>query len=206
MSIEQNPPVTVITLPPETSTTVEEPVTTTTAPMPPPTTAATVPQTTQPPAEVPVTTAASAEGAGAALTFVFVELVLVAVVVFVVWWFRRRRRPPVIMPPGPSLTERVRAAVEEAQKADAVGGHPIEDVPVTELYPWIDTTDDLTLVVDLRTAEALQEAGVTSLDQLARMDSATMQSMIDAGIEIDARAVEAAAQDILGDPGEDDAD
>jgi hypothetical protein len=202
MSAEQTPPVTVITIPSgPTTTSTMEPVTTTSGPTTtsPPATIESTTETTvaTPPGEV---AADAAGGVSFGPVVIVIVVVAVAVSVGLVWWRRRSTdpSPAVVVPDGGSLTERVRRAVEEAEHSDPVEHHGIEDVSIADLYPWIDPPDELTLVVDLRTAEALQDVGVTTLDELANMDDELIRSMIEAGIDIDTRAVEAAAQDILG--------
>lgn len=199
MSVVQTPPVTVITLPPASTVTTEVTTTTITTPTTlssSPTTAGTSSVTTAVPTQTSGVDDAGQAGAGPAVLLV---LVLVAVISSIFGAIRRRRSTPaVVVPPGPSLTERVRAAVDRAERGEQDDHYDMDDVSVADLYPWVTPPDDLTLVVDLRTAEALQEAGVTSLDQLAHIDNDMVRSMIAAGIDIDTGALEAAAQDILG--------
>ena len=52
--------------------------------------------------------------------------------------------------------------------AEAPAAHHSSDVSAAELYPGFDSPEDLTLVVDLRTVEALPGVGVASLTQSAR--------------------------------------
>ena len=193
MSAQQTPPVTVIAIPTDSTPTTTEPTTATTietvTTKPPATTATTV---------VPGRDVDDQEGGSSVVgPVVLVALVLAAVIVAGIRWWRRIPGPVVVTLEGQSLTERVRRAVEEAEHAKP-GVYPgIDDVSIANLYPWSEPPDDLTLVVDLRTAEALQGVGVTSLDQLANIDDDMVRSMIEAGIDIDTRAVEAGAQDIL---------
>lgn len=194
MSAVQNPPVTVITVPPETTTTTMAPTTT----MEVPVTGATV--TTVATTEAPATTGVGQPEEGLVLV-VFLGVVALAALVFLVVRGLRGRgeqSAPVVMPAGAGIADRVRAASARAQLEGLDGPDPVSDVSVADLYPWLDSPDDLTLVVDLRTAEALQEAGINSLTQLADIDNDMVRAIIDAGIDIDTRAVEAAAQAILG--------
>ena len=194
----QTPPVTVITLPPDTTTTTAA-TTTSAGPQPPTTIGAAPTETTVVPAEAPPTPNVPDEQTGGIAALALVIVLLVVLIALVLVWMRRRAEPTVVGPVGPSLTERVRAAVDRAEREepDDAAHYDIDDVSVADLYPWIEPPDDLTLVVDLRTAEALQGVGVTSLDQLAHMSDDMVRSMIDAGIDVDTRAVEAAARDVI---------
>lgn len=214
MSAEQNPPVTVITVPSDTAPASTAPTTTVTTSQE--TSSTSRIDTVTPTTSAPASTATSigtavptaGEGNPATVNVLFGLGGLVVVVLVVVAWrrFRRRAAPPVVLPGGATLTERVREAVARAEHEEPVEHMVLGDVSVADLYPWIEPPEDLTLVVDLRTAEALQEVGVTSLADLADMDDDTVRSMIDAGIDINTRAVEAAARDILNNRRRDAAD
>jgi hypothetical protein len=197
MSAVQNPPVTVITVPPETTTTTAPTTTTMEAPV---TTVTEATVTTVATTEVPATTDVGQPEEGLVLVVFLGVAALAALVFLVVRALRRRgeKRAPVVIPAGASVADRVRAAAAKTRLDGPDGPDPVADVSVADLYPWLDSPEDLTLVVDLRTAEALQGVGVRSLTQLADIDNDLVRAMVDAGIDIDTRAVEAAAQEILG--------
>jgi hypothetical protein len=205
MSSEQSPPVTVITVPPATTTTTEPTTTTTTV----------APTTTVPPepattvttlvVETPPVVGGDDVPEDGLVLLVFLGVAsLVALVVGLVWAFRRRRRADVgsrlEVPPAAqaALADRIREVADRSRTAQPGPDSPVlDDISIADLYPWMDAGDDLTLVVDLTTAEALQKVGVTSLAQLAELDDERAEVLSEAGIQIDAASV-IAAQDILG--------
>lgn len=196
MSGAQTPPVTVITVPPPATTTTTSATTTTTAGATRPTVATTLSSTD---VSTGVTGAAPAEGL-VILVFMAIgaTLALVAIAASAVRQRRAKRaEPPVVLPSGASLADKVREVAARAATEDPVEV-TMDDVSMADLYPWLESPADLTLVVDLRTAEALQEVGVTSLAQLASIDDETLRSMNAAGVELDARTLQEAARDILG--------
>jgi hypothetical protein len=193
MSSVQSPPVTIITVPPSTTTTTQA-ATTTVAPEPSTTAVTAVAENPQGGEAVP-------EDGLVLLVFLAVAT-LAALVAGGVRAFRRRRgvaaaRREVSTGASPTLADRIREVADRARTAGPGEGSPaIEDISIADLYPWMDAGDDLTLVVDLTTAEALQKVGVTSLAQFADLDDERAELLGEAGIEIDAAAV-IAAQDII---------
>ncbi len=194
MSAPQTPPVTVITVPPPQTTTSTTTTTTTEV------TKASVATTTAP-SETPTSVAAGDPAEGlVVLVFMGVGVVVVVGIVAARALKQLRARwtePPVVLPAGVTLADRVREVAARAETEDPVEVD-VGDVSVADLYPWLGSPDDLTLVVDLRTAAALQQVGVRSLSQLASIDDETAQSISVAGIDLDTGAVKAAAQHILG--------
>ena len=204
MSSVQSPPVTVITVPPATTTTTEPTTTTTVAPT-----------TTVPPEPVTTVTTAVVETPppvggedvpedGLVLLVFLAVASLLALVVGVVWAFRRRRGTDVearLEAPTTAqavLADRIRQVADRSRTSEPGPDSPaIDGLSIADLYPWMDAGDDLTLVVDLTTAEALQKVGVTSLAQLADLDDDRTELLSEAGIQIDAASV-IAAQNILG--------
>jgi hypothetical protein len=205
MSSEQSPPVTVITVPPATTTTTEATTTTTTM----------APTTTVPPEPVTTVTTAVVEAPPAVggdavpedglVLLVFLAVAsLLALLAGAVWAFRRRRdskaqrSAEVPWAVQAALADRIREVADRSRSDQSGPDSPaIDGLSIADLYPWMDAGDDLTLVVDLTTAEALQKVGVTSLAQLADLDDERAELLSEAGIEIDAASV-LAAQDILG--------
>ncbi len=205
MTSVQSPPVTVITVPPATTTTTTQATTTTS--VAPTTTVAPEPVTTATTAVVESPPPVGGEDVpedGLVLLVFLAVAALVALVVGVVWALRRQRRSDVAarpeVPPAvqAALADRIRELADRSRTGEPGPDSPaIDDISIADLYPWMDAGDDLTLVVDLTTAEALQKVGVTSLAQLAELDDERAEVLSEAGIEIDAAAV-IAAQDILG--------
>jgi hypothetical protein len=198
MSSVQSPPMTVITVPPSTTTTQ---ATTTT------TTATTVPRTaTTVVGETPLPVGAGDTPEDGLVLLVFLAIALLAALVVGAMWLIRRRRgsgAPTTRHQGTvagnaALVDRIREVAERSRQGSEVpDAIAIGDISIADLYPWLEAGDDLTLVVDLTTAEALQTVGVTSLAQLADLDDERAEVLSNAGIEIDAASV-IAAQDILG--------
>lgn len=198
MSAPQTPPVTIITVPPPQTTTSTTTTTTTT-------TATEVTKssvaTTTAPSETSTSVAADDPAEGL-VVLVFMGVGALAALGIVAARALRQLRarwtePSVVLPAGVTLADRVREVAARAETEDPVEVD-VGNVSVADLYPWLGSPDDLTLVVDLRTAEALQQVGVTSLSQLASIDDETVQSINAAGIDLDTGAVKAAAQNILG--------
>lgn len=203
MSVEQTPPVTVITVPPEpTTTTSTVPPTTAPPTTVPPTTAPTaVTETTS----VPTTVTTPDQPEDGLVLLVFLAVVIAATVVAgLMALVRRQRRTSQLrrIQEGAGsqavLVERLREVASRASDAEAGPDSPIVgDASVADLYPWIGSPDDLTLVVDLTTAEALTQAGVGSLQELAHLSAAEAAALQAMGIDIDGSVLTAAAEIVL---------